>query len=507
MKIATFWLCIVVGAAGGAAATAFASSRQEPPPTNAALVRKSLLGKEAMEAGRYDEAIAIYLELVKALPKNAGLRLNLGMAYAMKGEPTQAIPHLERAVALQPSLVPAWLFIGSSYLEVDQPAKAIPALEKVLAAEPRNMDARQMLGEALLSAERYASAARHLQRLTADRPKDAAAWYGLGRAYEGQARGAFERLRATASESAYTRSLVADALVAEEKYPRAYALYREALKDLPGFAPAHTAIAEIYDRTGHPDWAARERVKIADSCAEAAARARIECLFAKERFSEAVAAARKMTGPAALYWQARAFNELATHAFATLESLPPSLQVHVLRAEILSGQGRHRNAVAELAEARKLDPDNHRVRRELAIALYIARDDGAARSALEQAILEAPDDVDLLVAYGELLLRSQQADQAVRPLTRASERRPERLDARAALGRALLQLGQARDAVSHLEAALPSDDDGSLHFQLARAYQDAGQPERAKPLLEKSQALREAAEGGKPEAPPSITPP
>jgi len=497
-QAALFLLVSCVFLTAGAAAPA----QERRPDNSSALVRKSVRGKEALEARRYDEAIGIYLELVKALPKNAGLRFNLGMAYALSGRPKEAIPHLERAVALQPTLLPAWMFIGSSYLDIDEPAKAVPALQKVAAADPRNVEARQMLGEALLGAGRYADAVRQMQRLTTDRPKDPAAWYGLGRAYEGQARQAFEQLQKTAPGSAYTQLLVADVLMTEERYPRAFALYREALKALPGFAPAHQAIAEIYAKTEREDWAKQERAK-----AKACTASELECMYAEGRFGDVAAAARKLSGPAGLYWQTRAFNELATRAFATLESLPPSLQVHVVRAEILTGHGRHAEAVSALRDAQKLEPDNPLVRRELALALYLARDDASARPALEQAILTSPDDVDLLFAYGDLLLRAQQPDQALRPLARAVQRQPGRLDARAALGRALLQLGRAPEAVPHLEAALPFDEDGSLHFQLARALQDAGQPERAKPLLEKSQSLRQETEGGEAEAAPVITPP
>ena len=37
-------------------------------------------------AGKYKEAISIYQELVKALPAEPGLRLNLGIAHYMAGQ-------------------------------------------------------------------------------------------------------------------------------------------------------------------------------------------------------------------------------------------------------------------------------------------------------------------------------------------------------------------------------------------------------------------------------------
>ena len=47
-------------------------------------------------------------------------------------------------------------------------------------------------------------------------------------------------------------------------------------------------------------------------------------------------------------------------------------------------------------------------------------------------------------------------------------------------------------AIPLLEPALAGDEEGLIHFQLARAYQATGQAEKAKPLLEKYQALQQA---------------
>src|SRR5262249_13519029 len=59
------------------------------------LAAKSSAAKQAIVAGRYPEAIRIYRELVKAMPDNAGLRLNLGLALDKAGQPGAAIPELQ----------------------------------------------------------------------------------------------------------------------------------------------------------------------------------------------------------------------------------------------------------------------------------------------------------------------------------------------------------------------------------------------------------------------------
>src|SRR5918992_4375431 len=101
------------------------------------------LGKgagEAMAAGRFDEAARLYGDMVRTLPANAGLQMNLGMALAMAGREDEAIAPLERAIALDPSLIPAFLFLGTSHLARGDAAKAVAPLERAAAAQPRDIE-------------------------------------------------------------------------------------------------------------------------------------------------------------------------------------------------------------------------------------------------------------------------------------------------------------------------------------------------------------------------------
>jgi hypothetical protein len=56
-----------------------------------------------------------------------------------------------------------------------------------------------------------------------------------------------------------------------------------------------------------------------------------------------------------------------------------------------------------------------------------------------------------------------------------------------------MQLGQDAAAVPHLKAALPLDQDGSLHYQLGQAYRSTGQIELAKQTLTTYQQMQRAA--------------
>ena len=95
---------------------------------------------------------------------------------------------------------------------------------------------------------------------------------------------------------------------------------------------------------------------------------------------------------------------------------------------------------------------------------------------------------------GEILLKRQQPDEAIPFLKRALKTDPNHVRAHASLGHAYLSTGEDTRAMPHLKSALESDRDGSLHYQLARAYQRAGEHEPATQMLRKYQELQKAVE-------------
>ena len=254
----------------------------------------------------------------------------------------------------------------------------------------------------------------------------------------------------------------------------------------------HAALAAIYRETGHPDWAAvedeRERGLGRPDCAVR----RLECGFASGRHREVLADTDDASGPEALYWRARASSELARAALARLEQLPPSAELHELLAEAYRVQGQHRRSLSEWEEALLIRPGDRRLRTERVRSLWLNADYAPARTALEGLLRDDPDSAELNHLMGDTLLALDQADGALAHLEKATARRPDLLPARASLGRCYLRLGRAADAIPHLRASLAVDEDGSLRYQLARAYREAGMEGLAREALAAYQALAAA---------------
>jgi len=460
------------------------------------LAAKAQRGKEAMAAGRFDEAAALYAEITRALPDEPGMLLNLGMALSMAGRPQEAVPRLEAALKLRPDLLPASLFLGAARLELGQPARALDPLQKVVAAQPDNLEARRRLADALWSLERFEPAAREYQALAAQAPQDPRAWYGLGRTYEGLAQVALERLERAAPESDYVLRLVAETMVAEGRLTSAFRLYREALEKRPGLAEAHDALARIYEQAGHPEWAAVERDRWRAIPPVDCGSRSLECDFRAGRYTSVLAAAQSPGTPEGLFWRSRAARALAAEAFGHLDQLPPSAEATLRRVEIIRSRKRKLagEAIDELKKAAQTWPDDLRVRRELATVLFLVGDADAARPILEDLLEREPDSAELAVLLGETWLKAQQPTKAVPLLESVVRRDPKLMPAQAALGRAYVEVGDMAKAIGPLQAALDTDEDGSLHYQLARAYRATGRPELATQALAQFQEIRKSAE-------------
>ena len=255
----------------------------------------------------------------------------------------------------------------------------------------------------------------------------------------------------------------------------------------------HDSVAQIYERTGHSDWAVRERTHgalPASACTEKKAL----CDFRARQFEAVLTATLTAADPESRYWHSRAAAELSFAAFTHLESLPDSPERRAVRATIARAEERHHDAITELNEALKQAPGNPALTFDLATAYYAARNYDQVVATLAPLLRAHPDDARLLKLTGYALLQQRRLDEAVPALERAVARDPRDQGSRLSLGRAHVQNGSFAAAIPLIEPHLDTDQDGSLHVQLARAYAGIGQRDKASALLTRSQELHKASE-------------
>ena len=461
------------------------------------LADRSRQAKALMGQGKFADAVPIYRELVRVLPKNPGLVMNLGFALDYSGHKREALSEFQKVLQLDPGNAVAMLFLGTTYLELGDAASALGPLEKAVSVNPNEPDAQEALAEACLALKKFERAAEGFQKLSQADPGNPKFWYDLGLSYDGLAQRSFDKLTNVATGSAYWLDITAESRFENQQLFAAFYLYRQALEKMPSLHGIHASIAEIYRKTGHPDWAETEAAKERQLPTPNCVQHKIECDFQAGQYGDLLAATHGQTTAESYYWQTRTYNALARDAYIRLTQLPPSGPAEILMAKMQTQRRQYVEAARHWAEALKFSPDDLYIKQQLAIALFQTADLDRARKLFEDLIKSSPESPELNYYLGDTLLKSQKPAEALPFLIKAVRHAPHLLPAQASLARTYLALGQSDKAIPYLKAALPIDDDGSLHYQLGRAYQASGQVELARQTLKEYQKIHDQQEAEK----------
>ena len=156
--------------------------------------------REALRAGRFEEAARLYGALVKQYPEETMLRYNVGLALYSAKKYAAALAELKLVLKVQPNLPQANLVAGAAMLKLKQACPALPYLLKAesMREAPEYLEQR---AEAEAACGNAVGAGEWFEKVTAKQPGNARAWYGLGLARvaagnEAGAKEAFERLSA-----------------------------------------------------------------------------------------------------------------------------------------------------------------------------------------------------------------------------------------------------------------------------------------------------------------------
>ena len=95
------------------------------------LPAKSHEAKKAMSEGRFEAAVNLYQELVRADPDNASFVLDLGLALHSAGRYREAVKPFELYLKRQGDSGPVWLLLGLDYQKLGEAERAVEPLEMI----------------------------------------------------------------------------------------------------------------------------------------------------------------------------------------------------------------------------------------------------------------------------------------------------------------------------------------------------------------------------------------
>lgn len=391
--------------------------------------------QDSHAAGRLDEAIALYEQVLAREPRNGRASYLLGIALFQAGRPEKSIRFLKAAATISPDALEIQRDLGLVLLRLRHYGDAEAAFAQALRLDPSNPQFLVNRGIALRNLGRAAEAADCHRAALQRQPGFAEAHHHLGNALLAQ-------------------GLAADAL----------ASFRRATALKPG-------LGEAWQGTGQA---------LLDLGETAAA---IAALDEAARLTPGSPDIRRALGLALLR---------GGKAGTALEALSAALAIAPRNAAALAARGavleqleRHDEALAAYAEALRADPAHVDALLGQAGLLRNRGDHGAALGAYDRAIALDHNRGDAYFGAGLTFMRQREHEAAARSFAEAARLMPQVAAVHHQRGVALQKLDRTAEAVTAFDSAIaadPSHLDSWLHK--ARILSHHHQWEEALAVLE-----------------------
>ncbi len=319
-------------------------------------------GIAAQKQGQMQTAIREFKKVTELAPTLPAAFVNLGAAYLQTRAYGEAVAPLKKALDLNPDLPGAEQMLGFALLMQGYPEQAIPHLEKAHAVDA--------LGIAQVRVGKFQEAIGNLTAALAKDPNDPELLYYLGRAAGLLSKDANDALQERYPESARAHEALAENYAVLRQVPEAEKDFREALHADPNARGIHLALGQLYAKAG--DWAKaqeefRAETKLQPGDAESSywlGSALLEEGKIKDARAELERADRLRPGmPETLYalgkadsldGNATAAEESWNKVIAVEKSGPLAAQAHFGLAGIYRKQGKTDEAAREMEAYKKL---------------------------------------------------------------------------------------------------------------------------------------------------------
>ena len=220
-------------------------TRASASKTNAAEASRRVLAEavQAHQAGRLDEAAALYRRILAAQPRHADALHLSGQIAESKGDHATALSLIEQAIASNGRTAAFHVSRGAVLLAMGRADEAGRALQQALSLDPSSAEANNVFGNAMLALGERNAAVESYRRALAIRPGYAEAHNNLGSALRALGRldeAETELRRAIELRRRYASALANLGLVLQEqgRYGEALDMFDRAVAGDPAHATA-----------------------------------------------------------------------------------------------------------------------------------------------------------------------------------------------------------------------------------------------------------------------------
>ncbi len=404
---------------------------------------RMLKGELMVIQRNFDDAIALFDQLISEEPGAERAHYFKGVAYLGKGEAHLARMDLVRAVELNPDYLKARLLLAEIYLREQDYLHAQEESQAVLAATPDNDQARLILGNSYLYQERPAAAEAEFKKLIARKPDNPVGYYRLGLVYrmQGQNEPAMENFNIALDKN----PRLMDVFVSKVSLLAANRQFEKALqacdRQLELVAESDASSALIHSLKGGLYMNQRKLEQ-----AEASFQKALELNPGFMRPYYALAQINLMENKA----------DKAVEQYQTLlEKDPKKVAPHMLLGTIYDMQKKHDLSEQHYRKALEIEPEFAPAANNLAYLLADQeRNLNEALDLAQKAKRLLPGDANVMDTLGWVYFKKGLYPSAIREFTDSVSKNPDNPTIRYHLGLAYYQNDEKEVAKEHLEAAL-----------------------------------------------------
>ncbi len=444
------------------------------------------LGLLLAQMGRLDEGVAELRKAIAYGPQNGDAYNALGLAL-MERKIDESIALFQKAIELKPKFVEAEFNLALAYHRKFGTDREIAQLGRVLALDPGNLVARNILTRRFEETGRFDDALRMAQETVRMAPESAEArlFAGKGLLRNGDLTGAVDQLRA---------AILADPSLVEAHHHLATALRKLGEKDE---AATEFDKAEKLRESQHSSIAANIQLSQVNSKLEAgdtdgAISLLHQVIDAKPRWADA-----RITLGRILLMRGDASG--ASEQFAEAVRLAPDDFDAVYGLAYLEARkGSTREAIPLFVRSTELRPSSGEAHYNLGSAYLMEGNFTSAAKEFRQAVSLSASFFPAQEGLGAALLAMKKPAEAVAPLTRALQLKPDSAAAVRLLADAQRQLGHKPEADELLVKAgeLQSREEGRIAAvsALNAGMQKLGSGDKSGALADFREAVRRSPE-------------
>jgi tetratricopeptide (TPR) repeat protein len=222
------------------------------------------------------------------------------------------------------------------------------------------------------------------------------------------------------------------------------------------------------------------------------------CSFFTGDFETTLGAAKQLRSfpqskEESLYWSILAEQRLALLALAYAGEVEPnSIRLHELLAESYRDREKYADAEMEYKVALSINPKEFSALVGAATNYLQELRIDLAHEMIQDALAQNPSDAEANYIMGEVLFAEHKYSDAEPYLQAGLAAKPQLVPRiHALLGQVYASGGDTKRAIEEYKLGLPSDDDGSVHFQLGRLYQKSGEAKLAAEAFADSKAINQ----------------